>query len=451
MKLYSHPFLVASPDDSGLASLIDALNNPKTHYTLEMCLAFHKLLVVTLHRYGQNLAQCASARTAGNADDLETQVKKLHSKVNLLWCIGYSSFLVFHLQVLCVGLSVPPSNGLTKFITDYLGFMPTSDLEGTVTAEGPPTGENGTPNDVDSEVDEEAKFLLGGLENSDSSTLVLMFRRWIRLQTSHFQAINVLSPQRGHKYNGKVEITLLNVRMPPKNPTIQPWRNILEEHAPPSFDIGNVLQTLTQRATAFYSAKNTEGTLQPHSIIKAFSSVLGYAEKEIDDPTLVFSGNVHCEAALASLTKYVQHIPNVSDELSDLVKVQYFVHQNSTHHVDAMLQSLDQRNIAVSKLCCPVCWELLQLIGGDTDSFKVRGFHTTLYTVELPSWLPRDVVEKMVDLYGAHLRHELNRMMELPFNLSHNRTPSGQSDWSVQSGESLPDAPKGSSTSDDLV
>ena len=48
-----------------------------------------------------------------------------------------------------------------------------------------------------------------------------------------------------------------------------------------------------------------------------------------------------CEAALASLTKYVQHIPNVSDELSDLVKVQYSVHQNSTHHVDAMLQSLD--------------------------------------------------------------------------------------------------------------
>ena len=289
MKSYLHPYSVAFPDVSGLASLIDALNNPKTQYTLEMCLTFHKLLIVTLRKYGQNLAQCASARTTGNAVLLEKLVKKLHSKVNLLWCIGYSSFFVFHLQVLCVGLSVPTNNTSTRFITDYLGFMPTSNLEGMVTAEGPPTGENGTPNDVDSKVDEEAKFLLGRPENSDWSTLVLMFRRWIRLQTSHFQAINILSPQRGHKYNGKVEITLLNVRMPPKNPTMEPWRNILKEHAPPSFDIDNVLQTLTQRATTFYSAKNTEGTLQPHNIIKAFSSVLKYAKIKIDDPKLVFT------------------------------------------------------------------------------------------------------------------------------------------------------------------
>jgi hypothetical protein len=45
------------------------------------------------------------------------------------------------------------------------------------------------------------------------------------------------------------------------------------------------------------------------------------------------------------------------------------------------------------------------------DRFGVRGCHPTVYEVELPPWLPRDVMEGMVDDFEAVLRGEIFAMM----------------------------------------
>jgi hypothetical protein len=41
----------------------------------------------------------------------------------------------------------------------------------------------------------------------------------------------------------------------------------------------------------------------------------------------------------------------------------------------------------------------------------VHGCHSIIYPVQLPAWLPADIVEKMIMRFQIHLRRELNVMM----------------------------------------
>ncbi|KIM88014.1 hypothetical protein PILCRDRAFT_814691 [Piloderma croceum F 1598] len=85
----------------------------------------------------------------------------------------------------------------------------------------------------------------------------------------------------------------------------------------------------------------------------------------------MYSAEMHCEAVLASLLNYPG---GGGDELR-----KYF-------------EDSDNNVIAVSKPCCLVCWHLLKVLRGNSEDFDVRGHHKNLYQVELPQWLPLDVV-----------------------------------------------------------
>jgi hypothetical protein len=67
----------------------------------------------------------------------------------------------------------------------------------------------------------------------------------------------------------------------------------------------------------------------------------------------------------------------------------------------------------VSKLCCPVCWALLTLLG-DEKPLSLRGSHSSVYPIELPDWLPHEIVDKMHKLFQNHLREEIIIMMNGP-------------------------------------
>jgi hypothetical protein len=67
----------------------------------------------------------------------------------------------------------------------------------------------------------------------------------------------------------------------------------------------------------------------------------------------------------------------------------------------------------VSKKCCPVCWELLEEMRGAESNLRVQGFHPILYAVELPGWLPTNIVENMVKRFEEHLRQALALTVEL--------------------------------------
>jgi hypothetical protein len=68
--------------------------------------------------------------------------------------------------------------------------------------------------------------------------------------------------------------------------------------------------------------------------------------------------------------------------------------------------------ISVSKLCCPVCWELLKILNDDGPQLSFPGCHPTIYPVELPEWLPPPIVDKMTGLFKGYLRRELNFMVQ---------------------------------------
>jgi hypothetical protein len=72
--------------------------------------------------------------------------------------------------------------------------------------------------------------------------------------------------------------------------------------------------------------------------------------------------------------------------------------------------------IAVSKLCCPVCWELLAVLRGDTNKYQVRGRHATVYPVDLPAWLPAGVLEEMIRRFRIYLRDELLILIDQEHN-----------------------------------
>ena len=68
--------------------------------------------------------------------------------------------------------------------------------------------------------------------------------------------------------------------------------------------------------------------------------------------------------------------------------------------------------ISVSKLCCPVCWKLLGLLNSeDEPPLSFPNYHSTVYPVELPLWLPAHIVEKLTKEFQDRLREELCTML----------------------------------------
>ena len=72
--------------------------------------------------------------------------------------------------------------------------------------------------------------------------------------------------------------------------------------------------------------------------------------------------------------------------------------------------------IAVSKLCCPVCCELLEVLRTNDPSdtslqFAVRGFHFHVYTVVLPPWIRPQQKQQMVSKFQRYLGSELVAMV----------------------------------------
>jgi len=122
-----------------------------------------------------------------------------------------------------------------------------------------------------------------------------------------------------------------------------------------------------------------------------------------------------------------------------------------------IVQQSDQTSLAVSKLCCPICWEFLQVLRGLNTSpkFDVQGHHTNFYAVDLPDWLPSNVIREMVTRFQKYLIRELrifnntehtnNRgHARLAHQSSHNASPSVESvsGLSVTSESSIPNDPR---------
>jgi hypothetical protein len=95
--------------------------------------------------------------------------------------------------------------------------------------------------------------------------------------------------------------------------------------------------------------------------------------------------------------------------------------------------------LSVSKLCCPVCNHLLSVLKTLPADFAIRGHHDTLYQVELPPWLPEDILKKMLDKFQGILLQQLISMMK-PQTLARKKYAKARSTESqnVSDGEGNP-------------
>lgn len=71
--------------------------------------------------------------------------------------------------------------------------------------------------------------------------------------------------------------------------------------------------------------------------------------------------------------------------------------------------------ISVSKLCCPVCWELFKVLKMDPDikmDIKISGCHPTITPVALPETFPAKISEKIVVSLRPLLTAQLSPLLE---------------------------------------
>jgi hypothetical protein len=84
--------------------------------------------------------------------------------------------------------------------------------------------------------------------------------------------------------------------------------------------------------------------------------------------------------------------------------------------------------IGVSKRCCPVCQQLLNIFNSLTPEkpFIVRGSHSKITACTLPTWLPENFVNSMNNIFGSQLRGELSELIGRK-SVVHNRSLSLES------------------------
>jgi hypothetical protein len=134
--------------------------------------------------------------------------------------------------------------------------------------------------------------------------------------------------------------------------------------------------------------------------------------KDIIRGTSVLLPGMPCETVLATLGKYYKDCRDESDNTAlstcKVLLITYYCLLDLTFYYKTLLHS---GMISVSNLCCPVCWELLALLGRET-AISFRGSHSTIYPVELPEWLPYEIVEEMKKRFQKHLRKEIEIMLD---------------------------------------
>jgi hypothetical protein len=82
-------------------------------------------------------------------------------------------------------------------------------------------------------------------------------------------------------------------------------------------------------------------------------------------------------------------------------------------------------DLAIAKLCCPVCWHLLALMDPPIRRFGVQGHHLKMIPTQLPPWIPVTDARAMLDTFQRKLCDELSIMLEKSSRNCHaSETPS---------------------------
>ena len=175
--------------------------------------------------------------------------------------------------------------------------------------------------------------------------------------------------------------------------------------------------------------KPEDSEVKPKEIIRILEKKIAQGVKmtpifqkfdPINVETYKYNATVHCQAALAALHKFPGCV--VGDHaLRDHIQVwSHFRYHHDVCKSDAWHRISTTAHlttayplISMSKRCCPVCWELLEIFkDGDSTNFHVDGYHKTLFQVELPDWLPLEIVVKLTARFEEILLKQIRTLVE---------------------------------------
>jgi len=119
----------------------------------------------------------------------------------------------------------------------------------------------------------------------------------------------------------------------------------------------------------------------------------------------IFTGTVHCDAALASLVTNEPPPLEVWDTSICWLLL-------AAHIFISSFKRASFKEIAVSASCCPVCWKLLSILKSSFPGVRlnIRQPHKTVYPTALPPSLPLEVISEMVEYFQSELVRELREL-----------------------------------------
>ena len=444
-------------------------------YTEDTAMAFHCLLVGTLMGYAISVNDLHIAMSSGGAKEKQKEGRKMAaSRVGLrgliLQVILHSKAFEHHLLVLAQGkkLNFPLSSEIHEFTVFAANNFGTSKLV-SARSEREEVDDVGRTDDnewaydgeLDAEAEEQSSLLsLGNFYHRTLSgkPAVTIVEGWMRTFIGHFRAQRILEHHCSTKLNKndprfEVQVDLIVVQGN-KRPVAK-WEkmesiircSLSQSDAQKTSTICMFIEEINKievkdvsyasRSVVSLFKTLTKGLSNPveggGGQFKPGKSFVGESFEDKDWSTEFRDFIVHCEAALASYAKYgdLAVCATTGDEMSSLKDLSVVCSRLPANNLifmfDLDMKKLDQAVVAVCKLCCPTCMELFHVLRNGVqiqENLWVRGHHSTVFPVELPDWLPADVLQDMVLRYRQHLSEALQRFSRLKHvQLRHGRRP----------------------------
>jgi len=396
---------------------------------------FLDLLLSSLYAYLCILKRLKDFIKANNKGEIRKQIGQFSNAIRTLYVLSHSNAMKTYFthaelsplshQDEMHGLDVDRA---MKAIYKKRGW-------GTVEiAQGANAGE-----DVNGEAEENQDLqVFGNLE----SEVGMLYRRSFMSFVDHIAGLRLLERRSINLPSDElIKLSLIAVNRPPKQgQRYLPWEEmekVIVETCKFEFGILKPVQVkgedvINKIKAHLDSIEGCRGVIDSFKILLKNVTV---EKKLLNTQYPLFEGCIHCESSLAAI---LCGLHGTRDD-SDLHKLFQISNVDGKGHY--------QYNISVSKFCCPVCWELINVLNETYSNIKfvVRAHHSNLYPVCLPPWLPDHVLDKMIDRFKERLYDVFCRLPDpdrlQPFVPGHkNKNPSlesaGESVSSVGSNDS---------------
>ena len=259
----------------------------------------------------------------------------------------------------------------------------------------------------------------------------MMFNRWVTIFVAHFLAKQTLEFQSRRIFQAKPDAF--------KKPKIRVFAVSSEQYLVPSW---SEFEHVIREA---FTAKGEEDTVERiiTSLVNKIKTGDGLTrEVSLSHPLTVirevingcsqptYNLRMHCEAVFAALLDAHNRAQSKSsaDTDADLETLAKFFKVHSLVCLDVNVsfifsQTLQRDMISVSKLCCPVCWELFKVLKLD---IKIRGCHPTVTPLALPETLSLDISNGVIASLRPQLTAQLKPLLinKWPQTTQHRRNES---------------------------